>query len=225
MDKRQTEIGVDGMNNIEKFQKDGYCVVKNAISSELRDFVTQYALFCETQDLMRGLNTSDVQSPGTHAKYGDPATETLLLSLQNVMEENVGFKLLPTYSYYRVYRNGNDLKRHIDRPSCEISATLCFNYSYDDTKYQWPIFIESNGVFGADLMPGDMLIYRGRDLRHWRDPLEYDDEEVWHVQGFFHYVDASGPYQNYIYDGRNNVGELRKNTIQSNSQKDYIIKL
>jgi hypothetical protein len=133
--------------------------------------------------------------------------ESLLLHLHKSMEKNTGLQLYPTYSFYRVYRNGDKLAPHKDRPSCEISATLCFNYNYDDKKYTWPIYIGEAGK-AADLKPGDMLIYRGCDLPHWRDPFAVD-ENTWHVQGFFHYVNASGPYTEYKNDRRSTIGESK----------------
>jgi hypothetical protein len=183
--------------------------VRSVISKELRDFITQYALFDEMQDLT--LEKADIQVPNAHSKYGDPAMETVLLNLKEIMEETTGLVLLPTYSYYRVYRKGDDLKPHIDRPACEISATLCFNYSYDDNTYNYPIYIEGNEI---NLKPGDMAIYKGLELSHWRNSMNAGDDD-WQVQGFFHYVDANGPYTEWQYDKRNTVGEPRGTPINT----------
>jgi hypothetical protein len=200
--------------NAEKFKQNGYCIVRNAISAELRDFVTQYALFDEMQDFSpEGFGT---QVENAHSKYADPAMESMLIHLHKIMEENTGLSLHPTYSYYRVYRNGDDLKIHKDRPSCEISTTLCFNYSYDKEKYSWPIYMAGNCV---ELHPGDMVIYRGCDLDHWREEFNYP-EDAWHVQGFFHYVDANGPFADFKYDKRNIIGEPENK--KQKSHKSYI---
>jgi hypothetical protein len=188
------------MEQLNTFKEKGYCVVKSAIDSDLRDFITQYALF----DEMRNFE-SDIQVGGAHAKYADPAMETLLLKLLPLMEKHTGLELSPTYSYYRVYRPGDELTPHKDRPSCEISCTLCFNYSYND--YSWPIFMEGTGV---DQQPGDLVIYRGCDLLHWREKFNIEDQTVWHVQGFFHYVDKNGPFPEYQFDQRESIG-LPKN--------------
>jgi hypothetical protein len=202
-------------STIDNFKKNGYTVVRSVISSELRDFITQYALFDEMQDF----SPDGYQVPKAHSKYADPAMESLLLILQEKMEECTGLKLFPTYSFYRVYRGGDILSVHKDRPSCEISATLCFNYSYNDSKYQWPIFIGEEGT-SVNLSPGDMLIYRGCDLPHWRNQFEVD-ENTWHVQGFFHYVDKTGPYMDWKYDKRSTVGEIKRREPQTN-KKSYI---
>jgi hypothetical protein len=195
------------MGNVETFKEKGYCIIKDAISHELRDFITQYALFDEMQDF----NPDTQQVVGAHSKYADPAMESMLLSLHKVMEENTGLTLFPTYSFYRVYRPGDVLTPHTDRPSCEISATMCFNYSYDDTKFNWPIFVDNGKLI---LKPGDMAIYRGCDLKHWRDEFKHLDDAVWHVQGFFHFVDADGPYTDYKYDKRNSVGEKKNRPMK-----------
>lgn len=192
------------MTNQKNFKEKGYCIVKNVISEDLRDFVTQYALFDEMQNFE---GNGDGQIPNSYYSYADPAMESMLVHLHKVMEKNTGLTLFPTYSYYRVYRNGDILLPHKDRPSCEISATLCFNYSYDDKKFTWPIYMDGNKV---DLNPGDMVIYRGCDLDHWREPLRHDND-IWHVQAFFHYVDANGPYSEHKFDKRESIGLKEKN--------------
>jgi hypothetical protein len=88
---------------------------------------------------------------------------------------------------------------------------------YDDKKYQWPIHMGGTPVI---LFPGDMVIYKGCEIDHWRDPLEYD-QDTWHLQGFFHYVDVNGPYAEFKYDKRNSVGE-NKEYKAPKSNKPYI---
>jgi len=196
------------MDNKDIFNKDGYCIVKSAISNELRDFVTQYALFDEMQDFFPEgtiLTPDAIGVPAAHSKYCDPAMESMFLILQSVVEKNTGLTLYPTYSYFRVYRKGDSLKKHTDRKACEISSTICFNYSYDDNTYNWPIFIDNNPV---TLSPGDLAIYKGCDLYHWREEFTPPDEDDWQVQAFFHFVDANGPYAEWKYDKRNSIGDV-----------------
>ena len=56
----------------------------------------------------------DDQVPGTYSVYGDIVMETLLLKLQPVMEKYVGLSLVPTVSYARIYKIGDELSRHKD---------------------------------------------------------------------------------------------------------------
>lgn len=205
------------MTSHDEFKNNGYCLIKSVISDELRDFITQYALFDEMQDF--NPEDSNLQVPGTHRKYGDPTMETLLLLLTSTIEHATGLALHPTYSYYRVYRPGDILQKHNDRESCEISATLCLNHSYTSKEYAWPIYIA-----GAEIImkPGDMVLYRGCDLYHWRDKFDVPDINAWHVQSFLHYVDANGPFSNFKFDQRSTIGAKSTGKLHNNKSKSYI---
>lgn len=205
MDKGQNDMSV------KEFNEKGYTLVKNALNKELRDVITQYALFDEMQDF----NADDSQVVGAHSKYADPAMEAILLHLHPLMEKETGLSLYPTYSFYRVYRNGDILHPHTDRPSCEISTTVCFNYSYDDSKYTWPIIMDGNKV---EMSPGDIVIYRGIDLEHAREEFTPPNpEEDWHVQAFLHYVNVNGENSEWKFDKRESIGHLK-----NENKKGYI---
>ena len=199
--------------SVKKFKKDGYFLIKNALKAELRDVITQYALF----DEMQNFTPDGVQVPNAHSKYADPAMEALLLHLHPIIEKNTELNLYPTYSYYRVYRNGDELTPHTDRPSCEISATVCFNYSYGDD-YDWPIFMNNKKI---SMNPGDLVVYRGIDIPHWREKLNPPDYS-WHVQVFFHYVDSSGSYSGYKFDKRESVGSLGNVAVRDKRYIKYV---
>jgi hypothetical protein len=190
------------MDTVKEFKEKKYTVVRSAISEEMIEFISQYTLFDEIQNPLVG----DPQVPRAHSKYGDPAMETLLLMLQPLMEKHTELKLHPTYSYYRIYRNGDDLKKHSDRESCEISATLSFRYSYESDP--WAIFMDGSPIY---LEPGDLAIYRGCEVEHWREELKCNPND-WHVQGFFHYVDQDGPVSEFKFDRREFIGQpLKRN--------------
>ena len=130
---------------------------------------------------------NDHQVPGTYSHYGDIAMETLLSEVKPIMQKQTGLKLIETYAYARIYKKGDILHRHKDRFSCEISTTL--NLGGDD----WPIYINPDKKEGGvdnktgayksskskgtkvDLNPGDMLVYRGNILEHWRDKFKGTD--------------------------------------------------
>ena len=196
------------------FKKDKYQVIKGAVSKELADFCYQY--FLNKREVARYLFDekyisqfteyfgvwNDQQIPETYSHYGDIVMETLLQKVKPVMEEQSEVKLTETYSYARIYKKGDELKRHKDRYSCEISTTL--NLGGDD----WSIFLEPSGEKGKDgievkLEAGDMLMYRGCDLEHWRTPFEGEDCG----QVFLHYNDASGKdAKQNKFDGRPMIG-------------------
>jgi len=199
--------------SVKEFQQKGYTLVSKALKPEITKIVTNYALFDELQDF----NPDKTQVVGAHAKYADPLMESLLLHVHPLMEKATGLSLYPTYSFYRVYRNGDVLEPHKDRPSCEISTTVCFGYSYDDSEYSWPIIMDGNAV---DMKPGDIVVYRGVDLEHSRDEFTPPKDD-WHVQAFLHYVDVNGPFADYKFDRRDSVG-LVKNTFNKIANKSYI---
>ena len=209
------------------FKKNKYQVIKGAISKELADIGYTYLQISAEADYWMLTNQAthegnflvgnfkDQQVPGSYAKYADRLMETLLIKTIPVMKAKTGLDLIPTYSYTRLYRTGNILNRHKDRPSCEISTTLCLGGD------PWPIFIDptgSNNVVDeykgimnpdapkgnrVDLKPGDMLIYSGCELEHWREPFE----GKLCGQVFLHYNHANGPFaKSNLYDKRPMLG-------------------
>ena len=172
-----------------------YHVIKNALSYELANFIFNYFLL--KRDAVKWMyehdvtwdngllgSWSDQQVPNTYSCYSDFAMETLLVKMLPVMAKETGLQLVPTYSYARIYKKGDILRRHKDRPSCEISTTLNLGGE------PWPIFIDGTGadavideyknIHKPNAPPGtkvlhevgDMLVYSGCELEHWREPFE-----------------------------------------------------
>jgi hypothetical protein len=208
------------------FKKDRFTVIEKAIDPKIANFVYNYFLMkrqvARTMFDARYISPfttefgvwNDEQVPNTYSHYSDIAMETLLLAVQPIMEKQTGLKLIPTYSYARIYKKGDVLHRHKDRFSCEISTTL--NLGGD----KWPIYIEKDPKKGGvvegkgyisdntkgikvDLKPGDMLVYRGNMLEHWREEFKGTDCG----QVFLHYNNAStkGAKDN-IFDKRKHLG-------------------
>ena len=191
-----------------------YKIIKQAISEELAEFVYDY--FLNKRTVARHLFDTryispyteywgvwnDEQVPGTYSNYSDIAMETLLKGLKPLMEDETGLKLYETYSYARIYKTGDVLERHKDRYSCEVSTTL--NLGGDN----WPIYLEPSGKKGKDgnkisLEQGDMLIYKGCEVEHWRETFS----GVNCAQVFLHYNDASyEEAEKNRYDGRPFLG-------------------
>jgi len=183
-----------------------YKIIRNAISKDLASFCYDY-LIMKSKVLRTFLNDkwitpanqihgsyNDEQSLGAFSIYGDPGMETLLQKIKPLMEKTLKTKLIETYAYARVYYKGNDLKKHRDRESCELSTTL--NLGGDP----WPIYIEPN--VEVNLKPGDMLAYTGCTLTHWREPLKGNICG----QVFLHYNPKTKKHLKNIYDGRLHLG-------------------
>ena len=197
------------------FKEHKYLVIRNAISVELANFAFNYFLMKRdatewmhknnyVSEYTPGFGTwKDEQIPNTFSCYGDTFMETLMMKVLPVMEKHTALKLLPTYTYTRAYKKGDELKRHKDRPSCQISTTLHLGGN------EWPIYIDPTGGDNVptgnrvDLKIGDMLVYSGCELEHWRDAFEGNVC----VQTFLHYNDANGSFgQENIFDKRPMLG-------------------
>jgi len=205
------------MSNSDFFKKNNYTIIRNFLTPDVTVLLYEYCklqanrVSAKYEVDLQSYNQNwdgrfnDPQAPGTYSHYGDPIMDSVLYLSLNKMNEHTGLDLLPQYSYWRLYTKGSDLKKHKDRESCEISTTLCLGMdtsNVEDNTYVWPIFMNGEEV---NLNPGDMVIYRGCLLEHWRE--EY--KGLNHAQVFLHYNDRQGPY-NKLFDERTSLG-LPKN--------------
>jgi len=198
---------------MKNFNKDNYLIIKKAIPKELAVFCYNYfklkrhvfniiknsslkdeLLIYETWGIY-----GDIQVSNTYSHYSDLVMETLLMKLQNLMEKQTKLKLYPSYSYARIYKKGDELKRHKDRLSCEISTTLFLGGD------EWPIYLEPSGELNkkgikVNLKIGDMLVYKGCVVEHWREIFEGNEC----AQVFLHY--NSEKNKKNLFDNRPHLG-------------------
>ena len=210
------------------FKKNKYTVIKQAISKDLAVFIANYfrmqkqvydtckvaRYFSPFENIIGNYENDQEQIPNTYSQYGNMAMETLILKIQPVMEKATGLKLYPAYTYARIYKKGDILKRHKDRFSCEISTTM--NLGGDD----WPLYLSPNENVGipdgkkitteskakgikVDLKPGDMMVYKGMELEHWRE--KFKGKEC--IQAFLHYNNKKTPgAKDNMFDKRPHLG-------------------
>ena len=198
------------------FEKKKYTVIKKAISKDMATFIYNYFLMKRQvydtcvesrfispfETLLGYYETENEQIPNTFSCYADIVMETLLLKCQPVMEKATKLKLYPAYTYARIYKKGDELKRHKDRFSCEISTTM--NLGGDN----WDIYLEPSGKTNKkgikiSLKAGDMLVYRGCELEHWRK--KFKGKVCGQV--FLHYNnrETAGSKEN-MFDKRKHLG-------------------
>ena len=189
----------------EVFDRNGYLYVPNAV-----DFKS---LYCSPPVNKEGqritgmerhfrrqkpeFKSIEPQVNGSLARYNHPCYKAIHHSLMKQIEGILNIDLLPTYYFDRFYYEGQELTRHKDRPSCEISATVQISTNRDEA---WPIWFQhpDQTENSVSMKNGDMVIYKGCEREHWREPLT--GENSYHHQIFFHYVNAQGPYVHYAYD-------------------------
>lgn len=165
-----------------------YKLIKNLFSKEELEILQKY---CYNKLDFNKDYQLDSQS-FSPAWYSDLLMTSFLETKLPIVEKESGLKLFPTYAYWRYYVFGAILKKHSDRPACEISVTACIK-KYDN----WPIVVEGTSF---ELEEGDAVLYAGCDQKHWR-PGVYKGEGM--AQVFFHYVDQNGPNKDHAYDKTN----------------------
>ena len=197
-----------------------YIIIRKILSKELAkvyyDYMINKEKTCHTlinNGLINPFSTdygffNDTQVPNSYSLYGDQLFDNMMIHLKPRIEKETGLELTEMYSFARNYRQTNELRRHKDRGSCEISGTI--NLGGD----LWPIYIDpnsENGYFEGNeyfspgekgievlLNPGDCMIYLGCENEHWRNPLL--DKGC--SQVFIHYRQTKDVNEEDKFDGR-----------------------
>ena len=197
------------------YQKNGYALIRELVPQEVA---------CALMNRVKAdLGSGPLSAPGGDPDpifnrnaveiYGNryPPLQTFLWALTGAMEEVSGRSLVPTYDFFRIYREGDICRVHRDRPACEHSLSLTLDYSDD---VPWPLEVGSAGMegpkdlfaddFGPEPMSslvmqiGDAVAYRGVEHRHGRiNP----NPNMWSAHLFLHWVDKEGPHADQAFDG------------------------
>jgi hypothetical protein len=116
----------------------------------------------------------------------DTSYQRVLTELHALHEEWAGIELTPVQFWGpRVYLRNAVLARHIDIPTTHIiSASITIDCRLDKP---WPMVLEREDgeQVEVNLAPGEMLLYEGARLPHYRPkPLEGD----YYINLYLHYV-------------------------------------
>lgn len=175
--------------------KEKFIIVKNFLDVTFAQSLFEYLKFSTQVSILREENIYTSQNvPGCVCqKANDLMLDAVLKTSKKKIEDITELNLIPTYSMARIYTNGNELRKHVDRPSCEISVTV----KLSDTKnYNYPIYMDGNKIFLED---GDAVIYKGTEVEHWRNKCECT-EKYFLGQLFLHYVQSDGLHSICAYD-------------------------
>ncbi len=176
-------------------------IVRNAVPAEICKFTAiEYDIFEQGyKALYPNSNASDM-CENSFARYAPLPFETLSVYLLPLIEKETNLKLLPTYSYARIYYTGSELSKHKDRQSSEITVSICI----EKDEIDWPLYVETDSGkrYDINLNQGDLVIYSGRTHYHWRDPFSGKRQ----VQAFLQYVDANGDSSWLKWDTRPALG-------------------
>ena len=200
---RHTNTSLQGGSTMTEFQQKGYVLIKNFLDPDSVKTISRYLEYALKRypENNQGGGKGDASAISW---YADPLIETVLQNSNEEMEKITGYKLFPSYSFTRVYQKGEELTPHVDRPACEISVT-CHIATVGNP---WPVWMQAPGEEPTQytLEPGDACVYKGCEIKHWRNPATETDINV---QMMLHYVNQNGPCAAYKYDQRPGLG-LRK---------------
>ncbi|GAB5528383.1 MAG: hypothetical protein Roseis3KO_01600 [Roseivirga sp.] len=179
----------------DQFKDNGFVVLRNIIPAPTLAMLNDYYWF-----LMR--NQQLARFPTSLGKYGDLLSESLLIRYQKLFEEITGHTLYPTFSFMRLYYHNSLLAKHRDRVGSEFAVSIAIDY---DTEDIWPLHLKdlNKKEHALKLDRGDMVLYRGCDLVHWREA--YPGRNSLHL--FLFYVDSEGPMKHLKYDTRKKLGD------------------
>jgi hypothetical protein len=195
-----------------------FYIIDNIISKDLAKFTTLEFEMQETacHALYPNGQLDDV-CENTFARYSPLMMEALMVTVQPRIEEVLGAKIIPVYSYARIYYNNTCLDKHYDKPSSEISVSICL-----EKDVPWPLIVEDrNGqAHEFDLEECQAIVYCGRDQKHWRNPNPGKKQ----VQCFLQYVFAEGKDAWRKFDTRPCLGlpfEYASQAVQEESKKFF----
>jgi hypothetical protein len=194
----------------QEFIDNRFVVLRNFIPQEVIDMTLDSWKTIEKNDIwhdaIMGIEEDITYGAKEHEKFKSHGCHTFPPAvgfhrwLKNALTKVFELELVETYNYSRKYVRGAILKAHSDRPSCEISTTVCLDYRTDDNT-PWKIWLnnEENWIYENDnqttlydrfqnvpraerkkrsisvsLEPGDVLLYQGPNVIHWRDYLVGD---------------------------------------------------
>ena len=197
-----------------------YKIIKKVLNKDTCNLINDYFLYKKqvaaftlskpnyNEIVHGGFNDGMFKAKELYFHYGDNLAETLLIKLQPLIEKHFKKKLIRTYSFMRIYEKGSILHGHKDRISCQYSATL-----HIKGDYEWPFYVKyKNNTTEINLSQGDLVIYKGEEVKHWRKKYKGD----YYTQIFLHYIDAKHPeVETYKYDKiQNQIDREMKNYFQ-----------
>lgn len=169
----------------QQLDANNYIVVDNFINAELANQL-YHTFLSDVQNNPQDF-VFDNQCPSSFAVYNYPQFLNILCDKISFMNHIMNEPMLPTYCYARMYQHGEVLKKHLDRPSCEISVT-----AHLGGDHSWDFYItKPNGKqVSIDLKPGQGVIYKGMIAEHWRNTFDGTN----YGQIFLHYVRGNGEH-------------------------------
>jgi hypothetical protein len=204
------------MTSTASYRSDGYLALPGFIAPEI---ATGFLARLKADLARQGASIEQLEREGPLLKrkaaeiYGYHYTPMLyfLWGMTPAIQDLVGKELLPTYAYFRLYRQGDICRVHGDRPSCEHSVSLTLGYS---DGIAWPLevgkrvvetpyaradeqFSPEDQMSSVAMQAGDAVLYQGVHRHHGRTT---PNPNRWSAHLFLHWVARDGPYADQAFD-------------------------
>jgi hypothetical protein len=170
-----------------ELREKGYILAKDLLEPSLARVIYKTLLLQQ----WRGEYFRDNHMPTAVSVSNTALTDALLLEMRPRIEAISGCRLVPTYSYARVYFHGDTMIRHQDRFSCEVSVSIHLGRDGGDAC----LWFQPNTK--VEMEEGDGAVYLGCETGHWRERFTGNTLG----QLFLHYVVADGPLAAHYFDG------------------------
>lgn len=165
-----------------------FLVIKNVVPKDLLSKIQNYYAKCiESSKFVLG----DSQTK-RYKCNDDIISRVMQFELLEFVKTMTQTDMTPTYTYFSGYIKGYELPSHTDNDKCEITASCVISSSSND--HIWPIYLEQrkNTSYKAGPKPtphkndcykicadvGDLILFRGKYMRHFREKLEIDNYNV-----------------------------------------------
>jgi hypothetical protein len=198
------------------YQNDGFAHVRGLIPPHVaRAFMTRFKEATGNRPIP--LNRPQMYAPVLARPAFDVSADIFqpmdffLWGLTPIVEQLVGREVLPSYLYFRIYREGDICRVHSDRPASQHGLSLTLDYSDGEV---WDLQLGRNRTetlyplsddFGADpyasigMEVGDAVLYQASHYPHGR---MRPNPNAWSAHLFLFFVDRDGPFRDHAFDGQ-----------------------
>jgi hypothetical protein len=202
------------MEVVGNYRDDGYALIKGLVPVE----VAQAFMLSVKREIgdapvpINGGNDGTIllRRPGFEFHGNDHLPSThFLWALTPSVSALAGTALLPTYSYFRIYRQGDICRVHSDRFACEHSVSLTLalsdgrpwslevSHRRDDDNWSTTEDFGGDGYGSICMSVGDAALYRGVSYPHGRVT---PNPNRWSAHLFLHYVERDGAHAGEAFD-------------------------
>lgn len=202
------------MELVGDYDKDGFAHVRGLIAKEIAQ-AFMMSVKAATRGVPIPLSKPQFRPAVLQRAAFDVSAQTFqpltffLWGLTPTISTLLGRELLPTYSYFRIYRQSDICRVHSDRPSSEHGLSLTLAYSDDKiwnlqvgkerTEMLYPLSEDFGTMDYASIgmEVGDAVLYQASHYAHGRIT---PNPNAWSAHVFMFYVDRDGPYREHAFD-------------------------